>query len=234
MSGLLLVLALVGSAPWWAPWSGRLGPVVGRGRVGRSAPGAWVDLTRGSGRRAWADLTPVSARAAGVDLTPGPVDGTRGPGAVGAGRRWDETRADPDAALLLELVAAALSAGAPVPRALSTIADALPGDVGTALRRVAGALALGSPWSVAWSGAPPAVLAIGDALEPTASTGASPVPLLRSAASAARRRRRAAGRAAAGRLGVWLVLPLGLCFLPAFLLLGVVPVVLSIAGRLLH
>lgn len=151
----------------------------------------------------------------------------------GSSARSAPREAAPDTALLLELVAAALSAGAPVPRALSTIADELPGDVGAGLRRAAGALALGASWSTAWADVPAAVRAVGDALEPTATTGASPVPLLRSAAAAARRRRRAAGRAAAGRVGVWLVLPLGLCFLPAFLLLGVVPVVLSIAGGLL-
>jgi hypothetical protein len=30
---------------------------------------------------------------------------------------------------------------------------------------------------------------------------------------------------------VWLVLPLGLCFLPAFLLAGIVPVVLAVRGE---
>lgn len=163
-----------------------------------------------------------------------PRDGSgrarRGP--VGA-RRGRAQEVEPDPALLLDLVAAALAAGAPMPRALSTVADALPGPVGAPLRRAAGALALGSSWRAAWADAPPAARAVADALEPTAAAGASPVPLLRAAAAASRRRRRAAGRAAAGRLGVWLVLPLGLCFLPAFLLLGVVPVVLSIAGRVL-
>lgn len=139
----------------------------------------------------------------------------------------------PDADLVLEVVAVALAAGAPVPRALATVGAAWPGAVGAALVRAAGALALGSSWSAAWAGSSGAARAVADALEPSAATGSSPVPLLRSAAAAARRRRRAAGRTATGRVGVWLVLPLGLCFLPAFLLLGVVPVVLSIAGRLL-
>ncbi|WP_418606028.1 hypothetical protein [Georgenia sp. SUBG003] len=38
---------------------------------------------------------------------------------------------------------------------------------------------------------------------------------------------------AAARLGVRLVLPLGLCFLPAFVLLGLVPVVLAAGGAVL-
>jgi len=44
---------------------------------------------------------------------------------------------------------------------------------------------------------------------------------------------RSAAREAAGRLGVRLVLPLGLCFLPAFILIGLVPVILSLAAGLL-
>ncbi|MCA1721019.1 MAG: type II secretion system F family protein, partial [Actinobacteria bacterium] len=43
---------------------------------------------------------------------------------------------------------------------------------------------------------------------------------------------RAAGEQAARRVGVLVVAPLGLCFLPAFVLLGVVPVVLGLAGPL--
>nr|WP_275412703.1 type II secretion system F family protein [Rhizocola hellebori] len=35
------------------------------------------------------------------------------------------------------------------------------------------------------------------------------------------------------RSAVWLVLPLGLCFLPAFLLAGLVPVVLAVLGEVL-
>jgi hypothetical protein len=48
-----------------------------------------------------------------------------------------------------------------------------------------------------------------------------------------RRRRRWSAEAAARRAGVHAVGPLVLCFLPAFVLLGVVPVVLSIAAEVL-
>jgi pilus assembly protein TadC len=46
--------------------------------------------------------------------------------------------------------------------------------------------------------------------------------------------RRADAEAAAQRLGVLVVLPLGLCFLPAFLLTGVVPVVVAVLGDVLR
>ncbi|KQX61636.1 hypothetical protein [Angustibacter sp. Root456] len=64
-------------------------------------------------------------------------------------------------------------------------------------------------------------------------TGASAAELLRRAASDERAARRAAVAVAASRLGVRLVVPLGLAVLPAFVLLGVVPVVIGLAQQLL-
>ncbi len=52
-------------------------------------------------------------------------------------------------------------------------------------------------------------------------------------AAEARADRAARGQAAAERAGVLAVAPLGLCFLPAFVLLGVVPVVAGLVGPLL-
>jgi pilus assembly protein TadC len=56
------------------------------------------------------------------------------------------------------------------------------------------------------------------------------VPALRSRAADSRSAACAAAEAAARRAGVWVLAPLGACFLPAFLCLGVVPLVLGIAG----
>jgi pilus assembly protein TadC len=52
-------------------------------------------------------------------------------------------------------------------------------------------------------------------------------------AADARRRQEAEGHRRAARAGVLAVLPLGACFLPAFVLLGIVPVVAGLAGPLL-
>jgi pilus assembly protein TadC len=46
-----------------------------------------------------------------------------------------------------------------------------------------------------------------------------------------RQLQRALGRAQ--RAGVWVLLPLGCCFLPAFVCIGIVPVVIGIAGQVL-
>ncbi|KAE8762071.1 secretion system protein, partial [Georgenia thermotolerans] len=61
----------------------------------------------------------------------------------------------------------------------------------------------------------------------------APGPLLRRAAEAVRADRQRQAQEAAARLGVRLVLPLGLCFLPAFVLLGIVPVVVAAGGGFL-
>ncbi|HEY0117884.1 MAG TPA: type II secretion system F family protein [Cellulomonas sp.] len=142
------------------------------------------------------------------------------------------TTAEADPTLLLDLVAVALAAGAPVPAALAAVGSSWPGVSGEAMVRAARALALGAPWAVAWTGAGGTALAVATALEPAWASGASPVPLLRTAADRLRSRRRAETRAAAGRLGVQLVVPLGLCHLPAFVLIGLVPVVVSLASGL--
>ena len=57
--------------------------------------------------------------------------------------------------------------------------------------------------------------------------------MLHAAADAIRREAQDRSETAAARLGVWLVVPLGLCFLPAFFLIAVVPAVISLARELL-
>jgi pilus assembly protein TadC len=101
---------------------------------------------------------------------------------------------------------------------------------------VASALALGSAPSEAW-----AVLGTGRdaagaaarALARAAEGGAPVAVAVQRVAADARRRQDAEGRRRAARAGVLAVLPLGGCFLPAFVLLGIVPAVVGLAGPLL-
>lgn len=137
-----------------------------------------------------------------------------------------------DAAVLLDLCAAALGAGAALPRTLRVVGRHLGGADGTALVRAGATLELGGAWAAAWADAPPGAAAVGDALGTAWEAGASPGPQLRAAADRVRRERRARVRTAAGSLAVRLTLPLGLCFLPAFALLGLVPVILGLASGL--
>ena len=63
--------------------------------------------------------------------------------------------------------------------------------------------------------------------------GAPATELLRSAAEEARRVARSDAQARAARLGVLLMLPLGLCVLPAFFAIGVVPLLATVVGATL-
>ncbi|QAY64930.1 secretion system protein [Xylanimonas allomyrinae] len=135
--------------------------------------------------------------------------------------------------VVLELLGAALGAGAGVPRALQATGDAVGGIDGVALRAVAASLRLGAPWTEAWGGVPPRLEVVGHALRPAWEEGAAPGAALRAASDELRRSRRDAARLAAGRLAVRLVLPLGACFLPAFVLVGLVPVLLALGVGLL-
>lgn len=154
---------------------------------------------------------------------------TRVPG-VGPGGR----REDPDVALdlgvVLTLARAAIAAGTSVPGTLRALGRS---GAGVELERAGASLLLGAPWDEAVEDVPARWLPLLEALAPAWTSGADPGPLLAQAADAVGAGRARATRIAAARLGVRLVLPLGLCFLPAFVLLGLVPVVVSFAGDLL-
>jgi pilus assembly protein TadC len=132
---------------------------------------------------------------------------------------------------VLDLVAAVLAAGAPVTTALDLVAEALREYAPAQAEHLADlarrqALALPRPSSAgpAWLGVLERTLLLaGDA-------GVPPGAVLVSAAADERRRRAERRRLAAARLGVQVVLPTGLCLLPAFALLTVVPMVVALLG----
>lgn len=134
---------------------------------------------------------------------------------------------------VLDLLALALQAGASTVGALRTTADRLAGTTGQELRSVAAALEWGLPDEAAWAAAPARWEPAGRALRLAARAGVPPADLLRRAAEDERRERLDRVETATARLGVRLVLPLGLAFLPGFVLTTVVPVVLALAASLL-
>lgn len=136
-------------------------------------------------------------------------------------------------AVVLDLLAGACGAGVSVPRALSATGAAVGGASGAALQRAGRALVLGSGWDEAWDAAPVRLDPVARALRPAWEDGVRPGEALRVAAESVRREQHARALEAAARLGARLVLPLGLCYLPAFVLVGLVPVLLSMAGRAL-
>lgn len=133
-----------------------------------------------------------------------------------------------DIAVILDLAAAGMAAGAAVPAIVEGIGRAVGDDE---LGIVATAVRLGVAWDVAWGQASARYGPLADALAPAWLDGVGPAPLLAAAATRVRARRHRQAREAAERLAVRLVVPLGLCQLPAFVLLGLVPVVLGLLSR---
>lgn len=140
-----------------------------------------------------------------------------------------------DLPFALDLVAACLTAGAPMSEAISTVSRQIGPPVEHILDQVVRHLGLGASQEQAWAAARdvPEFAALADTVIRVGDSGAALAPALRRLAAGQRdtaRRRRAA---AARRVGVLVVVPLGLCFLPAFLLLSVVPVLVGLVGELL-
>lgn len=136
-----------------------------------------------------------------------------------------------DAAMLLELIGAMLEAGAGLGRALALVAELAAPQIRGPLRPVVAALAVGADWDTAWGSSDvrtPELLAVRDALGFAALTGAPSSAILYAQAARLRRERFRTAEKQAAALGVRLVVPLGLCSLPAFICLCVVPVLLAL------
>lgn len=136
--------------------------------------------------------------------------------------------------LLLELLGTALESGLTLQGALKVVANVADEGIRDSLLRVVAGLDIGASWLTSWEGnlVRDDVASIHEALNFAALTGASAAPLLY---AEAQQRRTADGRTAekrAAALGVKLVLPLGLCSLPAFIALGIVPVVIAMVPAL--
>ena len=146
-----------------------------------------------------------------------------GVGRAGGGRAAPAVRTDTpgrDAARAWALVASALACGASIPRALDALAHACTHD---ALSWTAAALRLGATWEEAWEDAPTWAAPLRDALEASWTAGTAPDGMLARCATWERRTRLVDARTKAEELSVRLVGPLGAFFLPAFLLLGIAP-----------
>lgn len=134
-----------------------------------------------------------------------------------------------------DLVAACLEAGAAPADAVEVTRRHLAGPLADRLAPVAGALRSGVDPLVAYGdhGRDDPVRALVAALSRAMNSGAPLADTVAAVADEQRRRRRWSAEAAARRAGVHAVGPLVVCFLPAFVLLGVVPVVFSIASEVL-
>lgn len=131
------------------------------------------------------------------------------------------------------LLAVALQSGCGVVEAIEHVADVAPPVPAAELAIVAAALRWGLDEDWAWAEVDPRWSRSAMALRLAREAGVAPSSLLLSGADDLRSHRLAAIDAAGARLGVRLVVPLGVAFLPAFVLTTIVPVVLALARQVL-
>jgi pilus assembly protein TadC len=151
--------------------------------------------------------------------------------------------ADPLAvASSLDVLAVCLTAGMAVSAAAAATAPSAPPKLAAVLRRASDLLALGADPAAAWSSprdlasasVDPQIDALLRLARRSASSGSALAAGVAELADQCRSDAAYAAAAAAERAGVLIAGPLGLCFLPAFVCLGIVPVVAGLAGDLLQ
>lgn len=158
-----------------------------------------------------------------------------------APRRRQRRGCDPlGVASSLDVLAVCLVSGMAVATAAAATAVSAPPQLARVLRRAADLLALGADPAVAWS--PRRELSSADGqfdgllrlARRSSSSGAALAEGVAELAVQSRHDATSVAAAAAERAGVLIAGPLGLCFLPAFVCLGIVPVVAGLAGEVLQ
>ncbi|KQX45584.1 MULTISPECIES: type II secretion system F family protein [unclassified Streptomyces] len=218
-----------------------------RRRLGNLFPVAAPSPPRArSGLPAWAGKGAAALGAAGLGwvlfgVFGGLVAGALAGAAVrrGAVRRsapsGDEDAAVRDLPLAADLLAACASAGAGPGEAAEAVGRSLGGPLGERLTRTAAELRLGGEPAEVWRrfGAIPGALGLARCMERAGSSGAPAAEAVARQATALRAVRARAAAVRARRAQVLISAPVGLCFLPAFLAVGVAPVVIGLATGLL-
>ncbi|MGH4016135.1 MAG: type II secretion system F family protein [Pseudonocardiaceae bacterium] len=176
---------------------------------------------------------PRSRLARPADQAGEPPARTLGP-VAGPGARSDGAGEPLALAGAWDLLAACLRAGLPVPVAVRAVAEGLDVPAGIALRRTAELLALGADPEQAWQPALDCLSTtrLARAARRSGRSGTALAESLTRLAVAERAGAREQSEARAQRAGVLIAGPLGLCFLPAFLAIGVIPVVIGLAAGL--
>lgn len=168
-------------------------------------------------------------------------------GAVGAAIAWrvlgnaeapatrrHRERLERDLPTAVDLLATTLAAGSSIEAALVVVARAVGGPVGEELAAIGRRLRLGVDASAVWR-----AVAVHDQLGPFGraalrahESGASVADAVQRLGAELRARERAQVEARAKTVEVKAAAPLGACFLPAFVLLGVVPMVAGVFASL--
>ncbi len=130
--------------------------------------------------------------------------------------------------LAVHLLGACLVAGAAISSALDDVALAMPGPVGDELQLVRRRLLLGSDPVEVWSSLDGPLSGLGRSMARAARSGSSVREAVESLAVELRADTRLTAESLARSVEVRAAAPLGICFLPAFVALGVVPMVVGV------
>jgi Type II secretion system (T2SS), protein F len=201
----------VGAASTGAVFGGQV--PAGDVSVSAPGPGATQPASEPPGRRTG------TGRGRGENVNPDRVDRVAVPVAEVAG--------------VVELLALTLRGGVGLVEAMEAVASRVGGPLGLHLQTVAAAGRWGVEDAAAWASVPSAWQPAARALRMAARAGIPPADALAGAAEEVRRAERQRLEVATATLGVRIVLPLGLLFLPAFILTTVVPIVLALAKEVL-
>jgi len=184
---------------------------------------------------AWPVLHPDSrvalSRASAGGVATG--DGVAGSGvsrSAGSARTYVAVA---EVAGVIDLLALTLRGGVGLVEAMEAVASRVGGPLGMHLSTVAAAGRWGVEDAMAWASIPSAWQPAARALRMAATAGVPPADVLVRAAEEMRRAEQQRLELATATLGVRIVLPLGLAFLPAFVLTTVVPIVLALARQVL-
>lgn len=159
-----------------------------------------------------------------------------------SGLLWAERLARPrsdqlhaEVAVAADLLAAALRTGVPVSAAVLSVGEALEGPLSGRLMQIGRELREGVSPRQAWQRLADLAAAQGfiTSAQRSAESGAALSRALARSADDLRADAAHERQAQAQRAAVLLVLPLGLCFLPAFVIGGLVPVVVAVLGDVL-
>jgi pilus assembly protein TadC len=141
------------------------------------------------------------------------------------------------AASSFDMLAACLRSGMAVSAAASAAAPSAPVPLAALLNRAADLLSLGAEPATAWTSPDAPAGKHAESLlrlaRRSASSGAALAQGVAELADQSRHEAADAASAAAERASVLIAGPLGLCYLPAFVCLGIIPVVAGLAGDVL-
>jgi Flp pilus assembly protein TadB len=145
-------------------------------------------------------------------------------------RRASPTVPPDEVAIVIDLVAGCLDSGASLPDALAAAGMTSTGLLRERCVGMAKSLRTGAIGIEAWQSwlDDPSLAGFARTAARTTHTGAAAAADFRRTATRVRARHRARAQQRVRQASVWLVLPLGLCFLPAFVLVAVVPIVLGL------